>query len=96
MIRNCPINPEYSVKADHIYGPNIPFIQEGMKQRINISKSLPRVTLLTDILLHHKNIEPYFDFFNMNGIPFLHTKSYKINLLTAEIFTSNSVDNTIK
>ena len=31
MIRNCLINPEHPVRADHIYGPAIPLLQGGMK-----------------------------------------------------------------
>ena len=96
MISNFPLNPEDSIRSDHIYGLDRPLLQVGMKCCIKPTRRVPRVTLLTDILLHHKNIKLYSDYFNMNVIPFLHTKSPKINFLTAENCTSNIMENIIK
>ena len=62
MICNCPLNPEYFFRADHIYGSAIPLLQGGMKHLRKPSKRVPRVRLPTDISLHHKNIQLYFDF----------------------------------
>ena len=56
MIHNCPINPEDSGRADHIYGPYIPLLHGGMKYRRKLVKKLPIIPLPTDISLHHKNI----------------------------------------
>ena len=63
MIRNCLLNTEYSVRADHIYGLVRPILQGVMKHRINPDKRVKRVLPPTYILLHHKNIELYFDVF---------------------------------
>ena len=94
MIRNCPQYQEDSVRADHIYGPVRTLLQEGMKRRRNPYKRVPRVTLTINILLHHKNIELYFNFF-MNVMMFLHTKLSKIIFLKAENCTSKSAYNII-
>ena len=56
------LTSENSIRADHIYVPNIPLLQGGMKHHRNPDKRVPRVPLLTDILMHHKNIKLYFDF----------------------------------
>ena len=61
-IHNCPLNPKDSVRSDYIYGPSRTIFQGGMKRRRNQSKRVPRVSLSTYILLHHKNIELYFNF----------------------------------
>ena len=96
MIFNCPLNPEDSVRDNHVYVPVIPLLQRGTKRRRNPAKRAPRVPLPTDILLRHKKIELYFYFLYMNGMPFLHTKSSNITFLTAENCTSKSADNIIK
>ena len=95
MIRNFPLNPEDSVRANHIYGPFRLLLQGGMNRLGNLSKRAPRVTLPTDISLHHKYIELYLFFPCMNRIPFLHTKVYKITFLPAENYISNSADKII-
>ena len=59
MINNCPLNPEDSVRADHIYGPARTLLQGGMKRRRNPSKKEPIIPLSIDISLHHKNIKKY-------------------------------------
>ena len=57
------LDPEDSVISDHIYGPDRPLLQGGMKRRRNKDQKFLRIYLPTDILLHHKNIKIYFDFF---------------------------------
>ena len=89
MIRNWRLHPEYSVRADHIYGPAISIIQWGIKHHRKPAKRLPRVSPPTDISLHHKNIELYVDFLNMNGMFFLH-KSHPRSLLSQQNCTSKS------
>ena len=96
MIHTYLLNPEDSVKADHIYGPYRPLLQGGTKCCRNTDKKVPIILLPTDISLHHKNIELYFDFLNMNGITFLHTKSSYTAFLTAEKYTSKRTYNIIK
>ena len=61
-------------------------LQGGMKFNRKPYKRVPRVPMPTYISLHHKNIELNFYLLYMNGMPFLHTKSF----LTSENCTSNS------
>ena len=95
MIHNCLTNPEDSVRAHHLYVTAIPLLQGFMKCHRNPAETFPRILLPTDIFLHHKNIELYFDFY-LTGMPFLHTKSSNITFLTAEHFISNNAENIIK
>ena len=59
------------------------------------TEKVPIILLPTDILLHHKNIGLYFDFY-MNRMPLLHTKSYNITFLESEHCISTSADKIIK
>ena len=63
MIHNFLLNTEDYVGANHIYEPSKPLLRGGMKLRINPDERVLRVLLSTDILLHQKDIEIYFDFF---------------------------------
>ena len=63
IICNCPINPEDSVRANHIYVPARLLLQGGIKCWRNTSDRIPRVPLSIYISLHHNNIKLYFDFF---------------------------------
>ena len=74
MVINCPLNPEYSVRADHIYGPARPLLKIGMEHRRNSSGKVPIVPLPMDILLHHKNIKP--SVYCLWYIMFMHHKVY--------------------
>ena len=67
-----------------------------MKCLGNSTERLPRVSLSTDIVLHHENIELYFDFLYMNIITFLNKNSSRITFHRPEKFTSKSADNIIK
>ena len=89
MICNCQLNPEYSVRSNHTYGPAIPILQGGMKHCRNPSKKVPTIILPTDTSLHHNNIELYI-YLLYDRIPFLHTKSSNITFLTSENCTSRS------
>ena len=46
--------------------------------------------LLPDIIQHHRRIQLYMDFFYVNKMPFLHTKSGQINYLTVASTKSRS------
>ena len=81
MIRNFLLNPEDYVRSDHIYGPDRPLIQGGMKLYRNPVNIVPKVSLPKNISLHHNNIELYLNFY-MYIIPFLHKESSKITILT--------------
>ena len=96
MIRNCLINPEYSVISNHIHGPAGPIIQGGMKRHTNPDKRVTRVSLPTDIFLHNKNIKLYLGFFLMNGMSFLHIKPPRTTFLTEENCNSKIAGNIIK
>ena len=70
MIHTWALNPEYSFRADQIHVPTRPLLQGGMKFWINSAEKVPRITLATYILPHHKNIELYLDFlYEQNNFP---------------------------
>ena len=62
MIRNWPLNTEYSVRNDHIYGLVRPLLQRYMKRHKNRAENVLRISLSTGISLNHKKIELYLDF----------------------------------
>ena len=61
-----------------------------MIRRVPFTNRIEKVPLPLPIAQRHKEIQLYIDFFFINGKPFLHTKSSKINFLTAHICSSRS------
>ena len=70
MIRNCLINTEDYVRADHVYVLSRQLFQGGIKRQRNTSKRIPRVLFSTNILLYHKNTELYLKkLYEWNAFP---------------------------
>ena len=56
----------------------------------NSKEKIPRVSIPPSILTHHRNVTLHVDFFFVNKLPFLHTKSDDINFLTIQSGTTRS------
>ena len=67
-----------------------------MKRHRNTNVKVPILHLPEDILLNHKDIEIYIDFFYINRMPFLYKNSSNITFLTAQIISSRSAYRIIK
>ena len=55
-----------------------------MTRSPNPKERIPRVAIPPSILIHHRDVILHIDYFFVNKIPFLHTKSEGINLLTVQ------------
>ena len=62
MICNFQLNPEDSIRVDHIYVPARPPLQGVMKHLINPAENVLRIPQPIEISLRHNNIELYFNF----------------------------------
>jgi len=86
---NCPITVDDINRDEVIYGKPVPLFQ-GKMTRITPSppcknKLLP---LPSCLLEHHMEINLYIDIFYVNGMPFFHTKSGKLNFLSVKYLQS--------
>ena len=96
LIRNCPVTVDDISRADNIYGPPPPILQ-GKATRTTPSKpSVPFVPLPLQIQEHYRDVTLYIDFFYVNGLPFLHTKSKDIHFLTVQCGHTRNTTNIIK
>ncbi len=73
-----------------MYGPALPTLQRKMTRSSPKRKSTVFVPVPLDIFEHHRFIDLYADFFFVNGIPFMHTKSANINFLSIQHCTSRN------
>jgi hypothetical protein len=88
--KNSPITVDDINRAELIFGTPTPLLQGKMTRVRPTKNKIEKIPLPLPIAKHHKDIELYIDFFFINGHPFLHTKSSKVNFLTADICTSRS------
>ena len=62
-MHNFTLNPEDWVRSEHICGLARPLVQGSIKRHRNSSEKSQIITKPTNIWLHHKNMELYFDFY---------------------------------
>ena len=83
-IQNCPVTLADAKRAVKIYGPDLGFLKGKMTRRKGAHvPSFTPTALPSYIMEHHQQITLYEDFFFVQGIPFLHTISNKLNFRTA-------------
>ena len=90
LLQNCNVTVDDINRADIIYGPARPLLQGKMTRLHPPSTKIERIPLPLPIQEHHRCLQLFMDFFFVNGEPFLHTKTKKINFLTASHCTSRS------
>ena len=96
MLCNFLLTTKYSVIDYHIFMTAIPLLQYDIKQHINPAIKVSRTPLTANILLNHQDIEIYLGLFHTNEVPSLHTKSFKITFLTAEISSPRRAEKIIQ
>ena len=79
-----------------IFGTLKPLLKGTMIRHVPITNKVEKVALPIQIAERHKEIHIYIDFFFINDYPFLHTKSSKLNFLTAQLCTSRAKGQIIK
>ena len=87
FIKNSPVTINDIDRAEFIYGPALPTLQGKMTRKQPVSKPTTFIPV-PSIIKQHYNIDLYIDFFFVNRIPFLHTKSKNINFLSVQPCTS--------
>ena len=97
LITNCKITIDDFERALHIYGTALPLLQ-GKMTRLSSTRvhNISRVPLPPPISSQHHNITLGMDFIFVNGLPFMHTKSKKINFLSILPVPSRSMAQIIK
>ena len=90
LINNSPITINDVNRAEIIFGTPKPLLKGTMIRHVPITNKIEKVALPIQIAEIHKEIHIYIDFFFINGYPFLHTKSSKINFLAAQLCTSRA------
>ena len=83
-INNCPVTVDDVNRATFIYGPAVPLLKGKMTRKHPRPPNLQYTPLPSQILHQHPTLQLYIDFFFVNKLPFLHTKSGAINFVTAQ------------
>ena len=85
LITNCKVNTDDINRAEIIYGPSEPYLEGHMvRHKPLMHDKIEKIPLPPIILEHHPKLALGIDFFFINGIAFLHSKSQKVNFLTAQ------------
>ena len=94
LVHNSPVNVDDINCAEQVFGPAAPLFQGKMRRRTPLfggkHKKLP---LPLQILDRHKFVEIHVNLFFVNKLPFLHTKSAKVQFLTIEHVNSRGAKN---
>ena len=89
LVHNSPINVGDINRAEKAFGPAAPLFQGKMKRRTppfgGKYKKLPLPPQVTE---NHQYVQLHINFFFVNKLPFLHTKSAVIQFLTVELVNS--------
>jgi len=96
LINNSKITIDDINRAEIIFGTPKPLLKGTMIRHVPITNKIEKVPLPIQIAERHKEIHLYIDFFFINGHAFLHTKSSKINFITAELVNSRAKGQIIK
>ena len=84
LIRNCNITPDDISRAINIYGPPTPLIQGKSTRTPPKRPNLQYQQIPLQISTKYVDVKLYIDFFYVNSLPFLHTKSADLNFLTVQ------------
>ena len=85
LISNSKVTIDDVNRANVIWGEPEPLISGNMVRPTPPSVGkIQRIPLPLPIKIHHSEVQLHIDFFFVNRIPFLHTKSEKLNFLTVE------------
>ena len=92
LITNCEITADDINRGEIIYGPLEPYVAGHMvRHKPPVHNKVEKIPLPLMIAKHHSNLSMAMDFFFINGNIFFHTKTDKINFLSAQYCTSRSL-----
>ena len=85
LLRNCPVTVADAKHAVHIYGTDVAALKVNMKKhKGNALSRFNPAPIPEHIEKVHKNITLGIDLFYVQGMPFLHTISRKIQFCTEQ------------
>ena len=97
QFKNCPINVADVKRYFAIYGPDIASLQgKTVKRTSTPAKTLMPTSLPPSILQHHREITLCANNFFVQGIPFFHSISSKLQFLTATQLNNRSNSTLLK
>ena len=83
QIQHCPVNIEDIKRFYEIYGPDVATLQgKTTKRRSPRALTLSPTALPPSLLMHHRHVTLGVDVFYVQGIPFFHSISNKIQFRT--------------
>ena len=92
LMNNCAITADDVSRAEAIYGSPVPYLQGHMvRRKPQVHDKIEKIPLPPMIAQHHLDVALAMDFFFVNGNIFFHTKSNKIDFLTAQYCISRSL-----
>jgi len=83
LLRNFSFTVDDINRSEIVFGKATPLLKGKMTRRSPEEVKLENVLFPLPVLYVHKKLQLYVDFFNVNNIPFVHTKSGKVNFLIA-------------
>ena len=95
LLLNCPITVEDVQRAEYIYGPAVPLIKGTMTRALPPKYKVKRINIPSHIIDRLQHLETYVDFMFVNGIPFLVSKTGKIDFLGVVPCSSRSASTII-
>ena len=83
-------------RATYIYGPAVPLLKGKMTRAHPRSPNILYTPIPSQILQQHPTLQLYIDFFYVNRMPILHTKSSAVNFVTVQTGHTRSLKSIIK
>ena len=96
QLNNCPITVDDVTRAHTIYGPAVPLLQGKMARKKSQKPNTTYTPIPASIVTQHPSLQLYIDFFYVNGLPFLHTKTNIVNFITVQSGHTRSFQSIIK
>ena len=93
-IKNSTITSTNVNNANSIFGPSLPLLKGHKTRKHPIQHKPLKTPLPMDIKERHRTLDLYIDFFFVNKLPLLHTKSQHISFITSQ-YTGNRGKSTI-
>ena len=84
LVRNCNVTVADIDRAQFLFRTPTPLLQGKMIRSPNARERIPKVSIPPSILTHHWNVILHVDYFFVNKLPYLHTKSEGLNFLTVQ------------
>ena len=84
QVNNCKVTADDITRARTIYGPAMPLLQGKMVRKTPSRVTAQPLQLPAPILRNYPTLQLYVDFFYVNKLPFLQTKSSDINFITVQ------------